>query len=225
MKIFRFQVQLERVRDELTLQNLSLKTKLSEISSRISESPTRHRRENVKINIPLQELQQDGTARGLVTSPTPTGTDEVNPTNNVPSATETDEMKLKRKSTYKVSHPKDELLGTEINQLRSLIKELQGKEGEALRQVAQGGSEIKVLRTELEIEARCRRDAERAVRGLEEQLEESERRLQDTETCFLTRDEEHAALKLDLDTLKEENRRLREELNQFQNQVCVRISL
>jgi chromosome segregation ATPase len=51
------------------------------------------------------------------------------------------------------------------------------------------------------------------VRLLEEQLETAQGRLQATEQGFLNKEEEYAALKLDLDTLNAENRRLRDDLN------------
>lgn len=199
-------MQLGQLRDELIQQNSSLKVKLGEISSRISESSHLDRLNNNTPNLQechIEKLQSESSEERKTLS------SETSPT---------DEMKLKRKSTYKVSHQRDDQ-SEEISQLRSLVKELQEKESESQHQVSNLTLEVSNLRAQLNIADTVQKELSQAVRFLEEKLAESEKRLEVTQECLLKKDEEHSALLLDLTTLKEENKILKDQLNFLHHKV------
>ena len=101
----------------------------------------------------------------------------------------------------------------EIKQLRALVNDLHSKELETQLKITQLEAELANLKSQLGNERETRVSAEKSVLSLENQLETSQRRMEMMEQCFLAREEECTALKLDVDTLNEENKRLKDDLN------------
>ncbi|XP_035709051.1 kinesin-like protein KIN-14I isoform X2 [Folsomia candida] len=214
-------VQLERVRDELTLQNFTLKSKLAELSARISDSTTYRLEKSENVTSPPTGHRTVTISSGTKTvmlasaspSPTPTGStssDEgvggINSTSTGSSSQE--ELKLRRKSTYKVAHTNSEA-NVELKQLRSLINDLHSKEVDYQARIRELELELRNARNQ----ESCKTTYERNIRSLEDRLESTQRRLESAEKCILAKEEESSALKLDLDTLNEENKRLKGDLN------------
>jgi len=233
------QVQLERVRDELTLQNFTLKSKLAELSARITDSTT-YRLEkpnsNSNSNGKLNSSEGDEPCSPSIlpspiirnhhsTSPSPTagstssdeGVGGIHSTSGTSSAAE--ELKLRRKSTYKVPHNNE--ANAELRQLRSLINDLHNKELEYQRRISQLETESRNLRNQRGEDDIAKAEYDRVIRSLEDKLETTQRRLEEAEKCLLSREEESNALKLDLDTLNDENKRLKEDLNVLHIKVCL----
>ena len=130
--------------------------------------------------------------------------------NNMMSVT-SDEMRLRRKSTYKIAHNNE--TNEEIKQLRAFINDLHAKEVDFQKKFAQMETELRNIKNQYADESTARLEAERTVCSLEDQLATAQRQLEATEKCFLEREEESSALKLDLDTRNEENKRLKDDLN------------
>lgn len=145
-----------------------------------------------------------------VNSECATSSDEgVGVTGNVSSST--DELRLRRKSTYKVPHSNDK--NSEVKQLRSLINDLHSKELEYQRKLAQMDIELRNMRNEYEVQFSTRAQLEKVMRVVEEELKDSNARAEEMRSRLRTRDQECAALKMDVDTLNEDNRRLKEDLH------------
>lgn len=259
-----FQVQLERVRDELTLQNFTLKSKLAELSARISDSAT-YRLEkpinssntnhttgannvsksylkgssgsptvvltgsplntsnspaNLHHRPPSSLSPTSGGAPGSVTF-SDEGVGGINSTSGTSNSTTTtaiaDDLRLRRKSTYKISHNLE--TNGEIKQLRSLINDLHEKELDYQRKLSALETELRNLKNQYADECASRTEGDRIIRQLEEQLEITQRKLEETERTLLTKEEECSAIKLDVDTLNEENRRLKDDLNMLHLKV------
>jgi uncharacterized phage infection (PIP) family protein YhgE len=226
---FLFKVQLERVRDELTLQNFTLKSKLAELSARITDSTT-YRLEKPN-NSNNSRLNGSGGATTVIlpsshhhsASPSPTAgstsSDEgVGGIHSTSTSSTAEELKLRRKSTYKVPHNNE--ANAELRQLRSLINDLHNKELEYQRRISQLETESRNMKNQLGEESTAKNEYDRVIRTLEDQLETTQRRLEEAEKCLLSKEEESSALKLDLDTLNDENRRLNEDLNILHLKVC-----
>lgn len=250
---------MERVRDELTLQNFTLKSKLAELSARISDSATYRLEKPItnNNNNNISNSNKSGTTAAAATgavlksistsnnnpvsspnglptkatlpappSPSPTSqsaqfhSDEGMGTSNSttgPTTATDDLLRLRRKSTYKISHNVE--TNGEIKQLRSLINDLHAKEVEYQRKLSALETELRNLKNQYADECASRQESDRIIRQLEEQLEITQRKLEETERTFLTKEEECSAIKLDVDTLNEENRRLKDDLNMLHLKV------
>lgn len=229
---------MERVRDELTLQNFTLKSKLAELSARITDCTTyrlekpnnnggnngRHNRHN---HIPTAS---SGMATVVLStnhdsSPSPTtrstSSDEgVGGINSSCAGSTIEELKLRRKSTYKVPHNNE--TNAELKQLRSLINDLHSKELDYQRRISHLETELRNVRNQLGDDSAIKSEYDRIIRSLEDQLETVQRKLEAAEKCLLSKEEESSALKLDLDTLNEENKRLKDDLNVLHIKVSSR---
>ncbi|CAG7663388.1 unnamed protein product [Allacma fusca] len=194
-------VQLERVRDELTLQNYTLKSKLAELSARISDSAT------YRLEKPNHTNSSAPTV--VIGSSHENGQDSSEDGTHV--SVTSDELRLRRKSTYKVAHNNE--TNAEIKQLRAFINDLHAKEVEYQRKLSHMETELGNVKNQYADECAKRSEVEKSVAALKEQLEIAKQRVETTEKCFLMREEESSALKLDLDTLNEENKRLKDDLN------------
>ncbi len=73
--------------------------------------------------------------------------------------------------------------------------------------------ELQNVKNQLRDESCSKHTYEKNIRSLKDQLETTQRRLESTEKCILEKEEESSAFKLDLDTLNEENKRLKGDLN------------
>lgn len=188
---------MERARDELTLQNTSLKTRLSELTAKIHDPAATY------------QITRDSLAsetNGITASTTPTKTR---------GPDDTDVAKVLRKATYKLTG--------DSQKLRTMVVELTAKEEEYKARIAT--LEEKLLNHENEDSASAR-EHERTVRSLEHQLEMASQKLEAAGRYATAKEEESSVLKLDLDTLNEENRRLKENLNDLilKQRVSVSVS-
>ncbi|XP_050695203.1 uncharacterized protein LOC126985012 isoform X1 [Eriocheir sinensis] len=173
-------VDMERARDELTLQNTSLKTRLSELTAKIHDPAATYQ-------ITRESLASDTNA----STPTKTrGPDDP------------DVAKVLRKATYKLTG--------DSQKLRTMVLEMTAKEEEYKARIA--ALEEKLLNHVNEDSASAR-EHERTVRSLEHQLELASQKLEAAGRYATAKEEESSVLKLDLDTLNEENRRLKGNLN------------
>lgn len=171
---------MERARDELTLQNTSLKTRLSELTAKIHDPAATY------------QITRDSLASD--TNPaTPTKTR---------GPDDPDVAKVLRKATYKLTG--------DSQKLRTMVLEMTAKEEEYKARIA--ALEEKLLNHVNEDSASAR-EHERTVRTLEHQLELASQKLEAAGRYATAKEEESSVLKLDLDTLNEENRRLKENLN------------
>lgn len=172
---------MERARDELTLQNTSLKTRLTELTAKIHDPAATYQ-------ITRDSLASDTNA---ATTPTKTrGSDDA------------EVAKVLRKATYKLTG--------DSQKLRTMVLEMTAKEEEYKARIA--ALEEKLLNHVNEDSASAR-EHERTVRSLEHQLELASQKLEAAGRYATAKEEESSVLKLDLDTLNEENRRLKENLN------------
>lgn len=73
--------------------------------------------------------------------------------------------------------------------------------------------ELRNVKNQAREESHSKLGYERSIRSLEDKLETTQRRLESTEKSISAKEEESSALKLDLDTLNEENKRLKGDLN------------
>ena len=193
------QVQLERVRDELTLQNFTLKSKLSEFTQQLSSSGVQFR----------LDQQPPGGGRRL-------GLDSSSLTTNLSSGSSSGEGGLSpggRRSGAGGDRgaPSD---GAEVRRLTSKVCELTERDAEQRRRVAELETQLNNQRNELE---QLQSEAGQ-LRALEARLEESLHRRETTERYLAAKQEELTMLKLDLDTLKEENTRLKDDLSRVLRQ-------
>ena len=192
------QVQLERVRDELTLQNFTLKSKLSEFTQQLSSSGVQFR------------LDQQPPSGGRVTL------DSSSLTTNLSSGSVDEDGGpspdarrsggsggIDRRGTYKVTSPD----AAELRRLNNRVSELTERDAEQQRRIA-----------ELETHLNNQRNQVEQLRTLESRLEESLRRCELSEQLLATKQEEHAMLKLDLDVLQAENTRLKDDLSRVLRQ-------
>ncbi|XP_045127324.1 kinesin-like protein KIN-14I isoform X1 [Portunus trituberculatus] len=167
-------VDLERARDELNLQNTSLKTRLTELTDKIHDPAATY------------QITRDSLA-----SDTPT-----------PHAKDPDVTRVLRKATYR--------LPGDSQKLKTMVLEMTTKEEDYRARIS--ALEEKILNYENEDNA-ASRELERTVRSLEHQLEVASQKLEAAGRYATAKEEESNVLKLDLDTLNEENRRLKENLN------------
>ena len=177
------QIQLERARDELTLQNFTLKSRLSQVANNIHDPAATY-----------QITNKDGPLSGKGVEPRK----ELSPEGSV------DAPDVTRKNTYKV---------TEENlKIKALCKEHDTKE-----------LQYKDRLQKLELELKNLENKDKSIRDLEEMLERAEQKREVTERFLEEKEEELNMLKLDVDTLTEENTRLKESLNEVLQQRQVRL--
>ncbi|XP_043246888.1 kinesin-like protein KIN-14I [Amphibalanus amphitrite] len=206
-EIFRLQssvVQLERVRDELTLQNFSLKSKLSEFTQQLSSSGVQFR---------LDQQPPAGGRRVAATLDSSSLTTNLSFSGSAedePPAESRRSGGVDRRGTYKVTSPD----GAELRRLTGRVSELTERDVEQQRRIGELETQLHNQRNELE---QLRADSAQ-LRALEARLQESLRRCELTEQQLACRQEEHAMLKLDLDALQAENTRLKDDLSRVLRQ-------
>ena len=111
-----------------------------------------------------------------------------------------DVVKILRKATYKVN--------TDSQKIRQMYNEFENKEEDYRKRIEN-----------LELDLRNQQNVtiekyERELRESEKRLEKSEKKVEASEKFLLSKEEECSMLKLDIDTLNEENKRLKEKLNE-----------
>ncbi|KAF2353507.1 Spindle pole body-associated protein Vik1/Cik1 microtubule binding domain [Trinorchestia longiramus] len=180
-------IHLERARDELTLQNFTLKSRLSHVANNIHD-PTATYQINKDDPLSVKEVNKSIDSNKLTDTGKETCVDDP------------DVVKILKKSTYKVTE--------ESQHLRQLCKEHDAKELEYKRK-------IDALELELRnsLNSSCEKH-EKSIRELEALLENSQQKEQSTERFMEEKEEEFNMLKLDIDTLTEENTRLKQSLNE-----------
>ena len=174
-------MDLERARDELNLQNNSLKTRLTELTTKIHDPAATY------------QITRDSLASDTSTTPTQTkmrGPDDV------------DVAKVLRKATYR--------LPGDSQKLKTMLMDMTSKEEDYRARIA--ALEEQIMNNENQDTA-VAHEHERTVRSLEHQLEKVSQKLEGAGRYATAKEEESNVLKLDLDTLNEENRRLKENLN------------
>ena len=208
------QVQLERVRDELTLQNFTLKSKLAEFTQQLNSSGVQFR---------LDQRPPGGGRRGGATL------DSSSLTTNLSSGSVDEDRGpspeklhsrggggIDRRGTYKVTSPD----AAELRRLTSRVSELTERDAEQQRRIAELETQLNNQRNDLD---QLQSEAGQ-VRALEARLEESRRRCELTEQQLAAKQEEQAILQLDLDALQAENARLKDDLSRVLRQEAERSS-
>lgn len=179
-------IQLEKQRDELTLQNFTLKSRLSDVTSKIHDPAATY-----QVN---RESSLGGKENGIIQNGK---LDNGKLTKNVDA--DPDVVKVLRKATYKVKNDGEKL--------RQMCTEFDNKEEEYKRRISELETEVKNAQNE------STKSHDRAIREMEDRLELTSQKLEAAERYMTGKEEECNMLKLDLDTLNEENKRLKETLN------------
>ncbi|XP_071530444.1 uncharacterized protein [Panulirus ornatus] len=176
-------VQLEKARDELSIQNFTLKSKLSDVTAKINDPAATYQVNRDSLNLKENSVIQNGKTESV----------------QLKDADDPDVVKVLRKATYKVTN--DSL------KLRQMCTEFNNKEEEYKKRITDLETEMKNLQNE------STRQHDRAIREMENRLEMTSQRLEAAERYLTAKEEEYSMLKLDFDTLNEENKRLKENLN------------
>lgn len=176
-------VQLEKARDELSIQNFTLKSKLSDVTAKINDPAATYQVNRDSLNLKENSVMQNGKTES----------------GQLKDADDPDVVKVLRKATYKVTN--DSL------KLRQMCTEFSNKEEEYKKRITDIETEMKNLQNE------STRQHDRAIREMENRLEMTSQRLEAAERYLTAKEEEYSMLKLDFDTLNEENKRLKENLN------------
>ncbi|KAK3889374.1 hypothetical protein Pcinc_006626 [Petrolisthes cinctipes] len=182
-------IQLEKARDELTVQNFALKSRLSEVTSKIHDPAATYQINRDSLNPRDTEKLKNGDHEKLKNGDH----------DKLKNGDDPDVVKIPRKATYKVPN--------ETVKLRMLSTEFSNKEEEYRRRISDLEIEVKNLQNE------GSRQQAQAVRQLEERLERSTQLVEAGKKCLAAKEEEYNMLKLDLETLNQENKRLKETLN------------
>ncbi|KAK4327180.1 hypothetical protein Pmani_002327 [Petrolisthes manimaculis] len=182
-------IQLEKARDELTVQNFALKSNLSEVTSKIHDPAATYQINRDSLNPRDTEKLKNGDHEKLKNGDH----------DKIKNSDDPDVVKIPRKATYKVPN--------ETVKLRMLSTEFNNKEEEYRRRISDLEIEVKNLQNE------GSRQQAQAVRQLEERLERSTQLVEAGKKCLAAKEEECNMLKLDLETLNQENKRLKETLN------------
>ena len=196
MYFFLPQIHLERARDELTLQNFTLKSRLSQVANNISDPAVTYQinkdggKLSVKDAIKTVENLKISDIGGKETS-----------------VDDPDVVRILRKSTYKVTE--------ETQRMRELVREFEAKELEYKKRIE--GLEVECLNLQNASSDRYNR----SVRELEGMLERGQQKAEATDKFMEEKEEELNMLKLDVDTLTEENARLKQSLTDIMAQKQV----
>ncbi|CAL4124624.1 unnamed protein product, partial [Meganyctiphanes norvegica] len=171
-------LELEKNRDELTVQNYNLKSQLTEVTNNINDPAATYQ-------VNKDSLKENGKIEGQ----------------NLKDIDDPDVVKILRKATYKVTN--------DNAKIRQLYNEFNTKEEEYKKK-------INILETELRnLQNASSEQHDREIRDLENRLEGLHCKLEASEKYAITRDEEFNMLKLDIETLNEENKRLKDKFNEF----------
>ena len=177
------QIELEKSRDELTLQNFTLKSQLAEVTSKIHDPAATY------------QVNRDSSLNFKYNN---------NNNNNIISikseAEDPDVVKILRKATYKVN--------TDSQKVRQMYNEFENKEEQYKKRIES-----------LELDLRNQQNLsiekyDKDMRDIERRLEKSQQEIETSNRFLMSKEEECNMLKLDLETLNEENRRLKEKLNE-----------
>ncbi|XP_047498113.1 kinesin-like protein KIN-14I isoform X3 [Penaeus chinensis] len=182
-------IQLEKQRDELTLHNFTLKSQLSDVASKINDPAATFQ---VNKDPPLS-LKENGSLRE---------NGNLKENGNAKSKTSTDDpdvVKVLRKATYKVSG--------DTQKLRQLCTEFDAKEEDYKKRIHDLETDLRNHQNE------STKTHDRDIRAMENRMEMVAQKLEAAERYMAGKEEECNMLKLDLDTLNEENKRLKENLN------------
>ncbi|CAG0898160.1 unnamed protein product [Darwinula stevensoni] len=179
-------VQLERVRDELTLQNFTLKTQLTEMKTRLQSDSPKCPDSGIEADQPeMDRFKKYATYRK--------------------DPQEGAELRnLRLQVTNLRSTEMD--LRSRLQDLEDREREYRDREHKYQEQLGRLDVEMRNMKNEEGLE-------HRALRSMEQELEKCQRELEGTKRYLNTKEDEVNALKLDCDTLNEENNRLKEELN------------
>lgn len=192
------QIQLEKQRDELTLHNFTLKSQLSDVASKIHDPAATFQ---VNKDPPLS-LKENGSLRE---------NGNLKENGNAKSKTSTDDpdvVKVLRKATYKVSG--------DTQKLRQLCTEFDAKEEDYKKRIHDLETELRNHQNE------STKTHDRDIREMENRMEMVAQKLEAAERYMAGKEEECNMLKLDLDTLNEENKRLKENLSDMMLKLQVR---
>ncbi|XP_069951026.1 uncharacterized protein [Cherax quadricarinatus] len=178
-------IQLEKSRDELSIQNFALKSRLSDLTTKIHDPAATYQINKDSISLKESALLHNGkTEHGKVK-----GVDDP------------DVVKVLRKATYKVTN--------DTQKLRQLCSEFDLKEEEYKKRISDLETEVKNLQNE------SSKQHDKAIREMENRLELTTQKLEAAERYLTNKEEEYNMLKLDIDTLNEENKRLKANLNEM----------
>lgn len=165
------------------MQNFALKAKLSDVTSKIHDPAATY-----QVNKDSLSLRENGrTQVGRVEN------------GKLKDAEDPDVVKVLRKATYKVTN--------DSQKLRQMLMEFDSKEEEYKNRISELEAEVKGLYNE------NNQQHDRAIREMENRLELTSQKLEAAERYLTSKEEECNMFKLDLDTLNEENKRLKETLN------------
>ncbi|XP_018022795.2 kinesin-like protein KIN-14I isoform X1 [Hyalella azteca] len=181
-------IHLERARDELTLQNFTLKSRLSQVANNINDPAATY------------QINKDGPLSVKETNKS----SENNNLNDVGKETSVDDpdvVKILRKSTYKVTE--------ESQIMRQLCKEYEAKELEYKKKIEALELELRNVQ-----HSTCEKH-EKSIRDLEAFLEKQQQKVESMERFLEEKEEECNMLKLDVDTVTEENAKLQKTLKQL----------
>ncbi|XP_069181334.1 uncharacterized protein [Procambarus clarkii] len=178
-------IQLEKARDELSIQNFALKSRLSDVTSKIHDPAATYQISKDSISLKESTLLQNGKPEN----------------GKLKHADDPDVVKVLRKATYKVTN--------DTQKLRQLCSEFDNKEEEYKKRIADLETEVKNLQNE------SSKQHDKAIREMENRLELTSQKLEAAERYLTSKEEEYNMLKLDVDTLNEENKRLKESLNEL----------
>uniref|UniRef100_A0A6A7FXE9 Kinesin-like protein n=2 Tax=Hirondellea gigas TaxID=1518452 RepID=A0A6A7FXE9_9CRUS len=207
-------IHMERARDELTLQNFTLKSRLSHVANNIhdpaatyqitKETPLSIKDHHNKCVDPTMKLNDTSLSikDHHIISIDPTI--KLNDIGKETSVDDPDVVKILRKSTYKVTE--------ETQIMKELCKEYEAKELEYKMKISDLENEKRNLHN-----SSCERH-DRCIRELEELLERSHQKLESSNRFLEHKEEELNMLKLDVDALTEENTRLKQSLNEVISQ-------
>ncbi|KAG7155673.1 kinesin-like protein KIN-14E isoform X2 [Homarus americanus] len=175
-------IQLEKARDELTIQNFSLKSKLSDLTTKINDPAATY--QIAKESLSFRENLIQNTENG-----------------KLKDVDDPDVVKVLRKATYKVTN--------DTQKLRQMCTELVNKEEEYKKRITDLETEVRNLQNENS------KRFDKAIREMENRLEITSQKLEAAERYLTSKEEEGNMLKLDIDTLNDENKRLKENLNEL----------